>query len=314
MKFSKAILPVCFLLLAVVLTSCLKSNVYKFDNTIDPQGKYSFTYDDAVWQRNAENPITLELKSDTSCVIIPAAGGKGFEGPEYDMVRNGTTSLIYNKGKLERLFVDVGTDGDGLIVDLLVSQDAPEACTGAFAVFMSGAYPTISVQDMPYDEPKSEEMTEFTDDVYGLSFEYPSKWIFDNRGVNDNGVTEIGIKNVEVPDGSSCTEDVSTVGIFLGMKKDAGMPLLDFITSSERYQENGEGIGIFSGEITPDSFGGGVKDVYKVAGSGFESYCPNYAYLFELSDTTYGEIVVSLPDRETDSQKGLQKILDSMKF
>lgn len=160
------------------------------------------------------------------------------------------------------------------------------------------------------DEKAEPSYTSYANEKYGIEFYYPENWIF---GAHDNeGVLDIDISNMTIPEGYDCTDDVVFVGIISTVRDFENNKSFD-----QWFQENysPEGfLGGFGGEYEKMEFFS--YHAYKVGMMGWETYCPSRGYVIDYaSEDAPDRIIEVVISKNPDYLYGdiiVNKIIDSV--
>lgn len=147
----------------------------------------------------------------------------------------------------------------------------------------------------------------FTEDEYGISFDFPADWDFELSRYGDG--YRVDLSNVERTDG--CEEGEAGVIFTFPNVKDASVSFDTFVHSSEIYDQGGS-LGRLGGALTATTLAG--RDAFHAEETGYESMCgKDDAYVVEMDESSYLFIGVfgNVNSEETEE---IQKILDSLKL
>ena len=164
----------------------------------------------------------------------------------------------------------------------------------------------LAQQELARLEPTDEDgdgYKTFADTDYGVSFDFPSDWIFED----EEGV---GFRLSNAAEGTdSCEDPYGMMALYSG-QKDASLSFDKFAQSGEMYDQNG-GLGQMGGTLTETTVGG--KMAYQAESTGWESFCNDEGYLVEVDAGTYLWIGLFTSDDQSQADE-LQTILDSLKI
>lgn len=163
-------------------------------------------------------------------------------------------------------------------------------------------------QELAQLEPTDEDgdgYKTFTEDEYGISFDFPADWDFEIDSYGDG--YRVDLSNIERTDW--CGEGEAGVIFTFPNTKDATVSFEAFIHSSEIYNEGGS-LGKLGGALTATTFAG--RDAFHAEVTGYESMCDeDDGYVVEMDKSSYLFIGVfgNVDNAETEE---IQKILDSL--
>lgn len=148
----------------------------------------------------------------------------------------------------------------------------------------------------------------FADPDFGVSFDFPSDWIFDLSRYGEDGY-RVDLSNETPMDG--CTATVAQLTFTFPNPKDSTLSFADFVKSPEVYEPDG-GMGVLGGTLTPMTLAG--KTTFKAESAGYETIrCHDDAYVVEMSEDEYlfiGLFTGTVGNEATE----IEKILDSLKI
>lgn len=145
----------------------------------------------------------------------------------------------------------------------------------------------------------------FTEDEYGISFDFPGDWDFELSRYGDG--YRVDLSNVERTDG--CEEGEAGVIFTFPNTKDASVSFDTFIHSSEIYDQGG-GLGSLGGALTATTLAG--RTAFHAESSGYETMCgEDDAYVVEMDESSYLFIGV-FGNMNNEEEEEIQKILDSL--